>query len=133
MRPKSVCTKKAKHKTVFDEHDDPSVREYFLVWTTTPWTLPANVALAVHPDITYVKAKKENEVLIVARDRMQVLGGGMGDHEDDEGKRASRRAIRTIIHISYARQRRVFIVAGDFVFCGRRIGDRASCARIRRG
>jgi len=30
---------------------------FFLVWTTTPWTLPANVALAVHPDFTYVKIK----------------------------------------------------------------------------
>jgi isoleucyl-tRNA synthetase len=27
---------------------------YFLVWTTTPWTLPANLAIAVHPDVTYV-------------------------------------------------------------------------------
>lgn len=30
---------------------------YFLSWTTTPWTLPANVALAVHPDQIYVKAR----------------------------------------------------------------------------
>ncbi|HZT07903.1 MAG TPA: isoleucine--tRNA ligase [Chloroflexota bacterium] len=30
--------------------------EFFMVWTTTPWTLPANVALAVHPDLDYVKA-----------------------------------------------------------------------------
>lgn len=31
----------------------------FLVWTTTPWTLPANVAIAIHPDIVYVGAKVE--------------------------------------------------------------------------
>lgn len=29
--------------------------EYFLAWTTTPWTLPSNVALSVNPDLTYVK------------------------------------------------------------------------------
>ena len=29
--------------------------EYFLAWTTTPWTLPSNVALSVHPELTYVK------------------------------------------------------------------------------
>ncbi|NDI33176.1 isoleucine--tRNA ligase [Chengkuizengella sediminis] len=40
--------------------------EYFLGWTTTPWTLPANVALAVHPAMKYVRAKIENEVFIVA-------------------------------------------------------------------
>lgn len=40
--------------------------EYFLGWTTTPWTLPANVALAVHPTMKYVRAKQGNEVFIVA-------------------------------------------------------------------
>ncbi|WP_166627150.1 isoleucine--tRNA ligase [Jeotgalicoccus sp. S0W5] len=40
--------------------------EYFLGWTTTPWTLPANVALAVHKDLEYVKVRQGNEVYIVA-------------------------------------------------------------------
>jgi len=39
----------------------------FLAWTTTPWTLPANVALAVHPDLDYVLAKHGDEVLILSR------------------------------------------------------------------
>ena len=29
--------------------------EYFLAWTTTPWTLPSNVSLTVNPEVTYVK------------------------------------------------------------------------------
>lgn len=40
--------------------------ETFLAWTTTPWTLPANVALAVNKDIDYVKVKQNGEVYIVA-------------------------------------------------------------------
>lgn len=40
--------------------------EYFLGWTTTPWTLPANVALAVHPDMDYVRAKQGEDIYIVA-------------------------------------------------------------------
>ncbi len=40
--------------------------EFFLGWTTTPWTLPANVALAVHPTMKYVRAKQGDEVFIVA-------------------------------------------------------------------
>ncbi|NPC92060.1 isoleucine--tRNA ligase [Bacillus sp. WMMC1349] len=40
--------------------------EFFLGWTTTPWTLPANVALAVHPQITYIKAKKGGDIYIIA-------------------------------------------------------------------
>ena len=42
-------------------------KESFLVWTTTPWTLTANVALAVHPDLEYVRARVAGEVLIVGR------------------------------------------------------------------
>lgn len=37
-----------------------------LIWTTTPWTLPANLALAFHPDYVYVAAEREGEVYILA-------------------------------------------------------------------
>ncbi len=40
--------------------------EYLLAWTTTPWTLPGNVALAVSPMVAYVKAKKADEVFYLA-------------------------------------------------------------------
>ncbi|OXM82742.1 isoleucine--tRNA ligase [Paenibacillus rigui] len=39
----------------------------FLAWTTTPWTLPANVALAVNKDLEYVKVKQDGEVYVVAK------------------------------------------------------------------
>ena len=39
---------------------------YLMAWTTTPWTLPSNVALVVNPDETYVKAKCADEVYILA-------------------------------------------------------------------
>src|SRR5690554_1817595 len=41
-----------------------------LVWTTTPWTLPSNVVLAVGPDITYVKIKAGEDTFILAEDRL---------------------------------------------------------------
>lgn len=41
-------------------------QETFLAWTTTPWTLPANVALAVNKAIDYVKVKQNGEVFVVA-------------------------------------------------------------------
>jgi len=40
---------------------------YFLVWTTTPWTLPSNVALAVNPKETYIKVKQNDEVYYVEK------------------------------------------------------------------
>src|SRR5712692_4108034 len=68
-----------------DNVPDPSVYVRFrlkndpktsiLAWTTTPWTLPGNVALAVHPDVTYVKVRQGQEFLILAEARLQVLDG----------------------------------------------------------
>ncbi len=40
--------------------------DQLLVWTTTPWTLPGNVAVAVAPDVTYVRARSGEETLVVA-------------------------------------------------------------------
>ncbi len=46
-----------------------------LVWTTTPWTLPSNVALAVGREIDYVKVKQNDEFLILAKSRLSILEG----------------------------------------------------------
>lgn len=43
---------------------------YFLAWTTTPWTLPSNLALALGSDIDYVKVKDGNEYYILGKDRL---------------------------------------------------------------
>lgn len=50
--------------------------EYIVAWTTTPWTLPGNVALAINKDATYVKIKLNDEILIVAKERREVIDGG---------------------------------------------------------
>ncbi|MDD3103715.1 MAG: isoleucine--tRNA ligase, partial [Candidatus Cloacimonetes bacterium] len=65
--------------------EDPSVfvrfkakdeeNTWYLAWTTTPWTLISNVALAVHPDETYVKVLHNGQHLILARARLEVLDG----------------------------------------------------------
>ena len=41
----------------FPVRDDPEIN--LLAWTTTPWTLPSNLALAAHPDLEYIKIKDE--------------------------------------------------------------------------
>ncbi|HVU06432.1 MAG TPA: class I tRNA ligase family protein [Candidatus Paceibacterota bacterium] len=50
--------------------------EYFIAWTTTPWTLPGNVALAVGADIDYARVSYENATYIVARDRVADVFAG---------------------------------------------------------
>jgi isoleucyl-tRNA synthetase len=65
--------KNAKSEFLFAETDAPV---YFLAWTTTPWTLPSNTALAVGAEITYVKVRTFNPytfepvTLILAKERM---------------------------------------------------------------
>ncbi|HYB67597.1 MAG TPA: isoleucine--tRNA ligase [Candidatus Acidoferrales bacterium] len=44
--------------------------EYILIWTTTPWTLPSNVAVMVNPDFQYVRVKSEDETYIFAKERI---------------------------------------------------------------
>ena len=46
---------------------------YLFVWTTTPWTLAANTAVAVGPNFEYVKVKKDNQYLILAKERLSIL------------------------------------------------------------
>jgi isoleucyl-tRNA synthetase len=55
--------------------DGEEAGESLLVWTTTPWTLPGNEAVAVAPEVTYAKARVEGETLIVAEPLVEkVLG-----------------------------------------------------------
>lgn len=54
---------------VFADYPDKPV--YMLIWTTTPWTLPANLAIAVHPDFTYVSVETDKEVYIVLKDLLE--------------------------------------------------------------
>src|SRR3989344_5630122 len=62
-------------------------KTYILSWTTTPWTLPGNVALAVGKDIEYQKVKIGEEILIVAKNRAkEVLGDGLVIEETLKGK-----------------------------------------------
>jgi isoleucyl-tRNA synthetase len=49
--------------------------ESLLVWTTTPWTLAANVAAAVHPENTYLKVRNNDEVLYLGKELLKVLNG----------------------------------------------------------
>jgi len=71
----------------YREVDDPSItvrfkvkgepKTSFLAWTTTPWTLPSNVALAVHPDVDYVQIAVEDEQFILAKELLSAVFKGL--------------------------------------------------------
>jgi len=92
----SCRTALAEAEVEYGDHKSPSVYVKFpllgnsaeyeglpvsiLIWTTTPWTLPANLAIALHPEFDYIRVRTGDEIIIVARDLletvMQVTGAG---------------------------------------------------------
>ncbi|HTL48563.1 MAG TPA: isoleucine--tRNA ligase [Verrucomicrobiae bacterium] len=61
---------------LFPASDAPGLN--YLVWTTTPWTLPANVGLAFHPDLDYVTVETEKGKFILASELLGKLQGKLG-------------------------------------------------------
>lgn len=47
---------------------------YIVIWTTTPWTMPANVAIALHPDFEYAWVECEGEILLMAKEMLEAVG-----------------------------------------------------------
>ncbi|MEK6653508.1 MAG: isoleucine--tRNA ligase [Nitrospirota bacterium] len=70
------------------EVDDENINKYLpalkgkkvfvIIWTTTPWTLPANLAIAFNPDLTYAGVEHGNEVYIAAEGRLDALKKRIG-------------------------------------------------------
>lgn len=67
----------------YADRSDPSIfvkfplvdreEEYILIWTTTPWTLISNLAVMVHPDFEYVRAKTDGGIFILAKELAPIL------------------------------------------------------------
>lgn len=68
----------------FPLKDNPD--EYFLIFTTTPWTVPANVAIAVNANISYVKVDNEGAKYWIAESRVSELEGKYKIVEKKKGK-----------------------------------------------
>ncbi|MCK5283558.1 MAG: isoleucine--tRNA ligase [Nanoarchaeota archaeon] len=79
----------AKHELEYKTVTDDSIfvkfkvkgkeNEYLIIWTTTPWTIPFNLAVMVNPELDYVKAKVGNEIWYVAGALVGVFMGGVAD------------------------------------------------------
>jgi isoleucyl-tRNA synthetase len=111
----------------YQEISDPSVfakmeledkpNTYFLVWTTTPWTLISNVALAVNPQLNYAKVEHKGENLIMARNLLnQVLGGDYRIVEEMKGKDLEKIRYKPLYNfIPVKKDEGYYVVLGDFV------------------
>ena len=74
---------------VYRDRQDPALTvtftldsgEKILAWTTTPWTLPSNLALAVNPDVDYAMVRRGDETLILAEARLGAYERELGEAE----------------------------------------------------
>ncbi len=111
----------------YEEVSDPSVyvkmklegepNTYFLVWTTTPWTLISNVALAVGAGIDYVKVEHRGEELILARALLdQALDGEYEIKEELKGRDLEKLRYEPLYtFVKTARSKAFYVILGDFV------------------
>ncbi|NLW72526.1 MAG: isoleucine--tRNA ligase [Chloroflexi bacterium] len=115
----------------YQDTEDPSVyvrfplvdepNTYLLVWTTTPWTLPANVAIAAHPDVEYVMVTREDglndERLILAKDLVETVFGEtrMKVLKSFKGKSLKGRKYAPLFTFLPPNKPAYFVVTADYV------------------
>jgi isoleucyl-tRNA synthetase len=109
----------------YDDVKDPSVYvkmelvdepgTSFLVWTTTPWTLIANVALAVAPAVTYVKVEHKGEKLILAEARLAALEGEYTVLDRFPGSALKGKEYRRIFSYHPVDKKAFYVIEADFV------------------
>lgn len=109
----------------YKEVDDPSVyvkmalshepNTYFLVWTTTPWTLISNVALALNSEMTYAKIRHGEQQLILSSDRLSVIRGQFEIVEQYKGSELAGIDYVPLFSFIKPTKRAYYTILGDFV------------------
>ncbi|MBU3100769.1 MULTISPECIES: isoleucine--tRNA ligase [Clostridium] len=89
--------------------------KYILVWTTTPWTLPSNVALAVNKKYDYVEAVQEGETLILSRDLLGKLEGEYEVVREFKGEALLGLEYEQMFDFYTPKEKAFYVVHGDFV------------------
>jgi isoleucyl-tRNA synthetase len=109
----------------YDDVKDPSVYirmklknepdTSFLVWTTTPWTLISNVALAVAPGVDYVKVEHQGEKFILAEARLSVIDGSYEVLQRMKGKELAGLEYERLYSYHPVSKKAFYVVEADFV------------------
>ncbi len=89
---------------------------FFLAWTTTPWTLPSNVALAVNPEEEYVKVKENGEFYIMAKELVvSILGENHEIVETYKGKDLEYMHYEPLFDFVNPTEKAFYVTCADFV------------------
>lgn len=101
-----------KFKITSEKYNDSD----FLVWTTTPWTLPSNFALCVNPDSIYAKIKiKDGSNLILAKDRLAVIKEDYEILEEIKGSELEFVEYESLFNFFELDKKAFYVTLGDFV------------------
>lgn len=98
---------------------------YFLAWTTTAWTLAANVALTVNPDLDYVKAEQDGKFYILAADLAEKILGAKGEYkivETFKGKDLEYQEYEQLMPFCKVDKKAFFVTCMDYVATGEGTG-----------
>ena len=107
--------KDVKETSVYVKFKVKGEEKSILVWTTTPWTLPSNVALAVNKKYDYVEVIQENENLILSK---ELLGKLEGDYEvvrEFKGEALLGLEYEQMFNFYTPEEKAFYIIHGDFV------------------
>jgi isoleucyl-tRNA synthetase len=108
--------KEIKTNTVYVKFKKKDANEYFLVWTTTPWTLASNVALTVNPKETYLKVKQNDEVYYVEKNlAKRVIGEEFEVLEEMLGKDMEYMEYEQIMPFVKTDKKAFFVTVADYV------------------
>jgi len=89
---------------------------YFLAWTTTPWTLPSNVALCVNPVETYVRVRKEGTTYIMAEALVEkVLESDFEISDRFDGKSLEYKEYEPLFDFVDPKKKAWFVTCDDYV------------------
>ena len=105
-----------KSETVYVKFKLKDKDEYFLAWTTTPWTLPSNVLLTVNPKVTYQKIKVGGEVLILAKDLVnKIVEDEYEVLEEIQGSELEHVEYEQLMPFLDVDKKAFFVALGDYV------------------
>ncbi len=102
--------------TVYVKFKRKDRNEFFLVWTTTPWTLASNVALTVHPDETYMRVTQEGSTYIIEKNlAKEVLGDNFEVVDEFLGKTLEYVEYEQLMPFVKVSKKAFFVTCADYV------------------
>jgi len=107
--------KNVKETSVYVKFKLKNEDKYILVWTTTPWTLPSNVALAVNKKYDYVEVTQNGEHYILAKGLLNKLVGEYELVSEFKGEQLLGKEYEQMFKFFTPKEKAFFVIHGDFV------------------